>query len=155
MPHDLGKDSTCSIARALDVVGDAWTLLIVRDALIKGSTRFQEFMDGLGIAPNILTKRLNGLVAAGIMTRRSYRAQGARVREEYVLTESGRGLSLVIGALAAWGHTHLPHPEGDSPRFVAEETGAATLLAFVTEDGRRMPPERLIAHRSPDIRVAS
>jgi len=62
MPKNLGKDSTCSIARALDVVGDAWTLLIVRDAMIKGSTRFQEFRDGLGIAPNILAKRLSALV---------------------------------------------------------------------------------------------
>src|SRR5690606_19721320 len=155
MPKNLGKDSTCSIARALDVVGDAWTLLIVRDAMIKGSTRFQEFRDGLGIAPNILAKRLSALVDAGVMARRGYREEGARVREEYVLTESGHGLSLVVGALAAWGRTHRPHPDGISPRFVAERTGVEAELAFVTPDGELVSPSELSAGSTPDLRSVS
>jgi len=155
MSNNLGKDSTCSIARALDVVGDTWTLLIVRDAMIEGSTRFQEFRDGLGIAPNILAKRLVALVDAGVMARRSYREAGARVREEYVLTESGRSLSLVVGALATWGRSYLPHPDGTSPRFTAEGSGTQAQPAFVTGDGDRIPPGRMIAHRVPDLQTAS
>ncbi len=77
MAKTLGKDSTCSIARSLEVLGDAWTLLIVREAMLAGSTRFQEFRDALGIAPNILTKRLTFLVDEGLMERRGYREPGS------------------------------------------------------------------------------
>ncbi|MER6981927.1 winged helix-turn-helix transcriptional regulator [Streptomyces carpinensis] len=150
MPKTLGKDSTCSIARSLEVVGDTWTLLIVREAMVAGYTRFQEFRDALGIAPNILTKRLALLLDEGLMVRRTYQEPGCRAREEYALTEAGRSLSLVIAALGEWGRTHRPHPGGTTPEFLVEESETPAQLAFVTSDGAHVPPERLVARRTPD-----
>lgn len=150
MPKTLGKDSTCSIARSLDVLGDSWTLLIVREAMLADSTRFQEFRDALGIAPNILAKRLAVLVDEGLMERRTYREPGLRARDEYVLTEAGRGMSVIIAALATWGRTYRPRADGTSPRFVLEDSDTAARLAFVTPDGDVVPPARLIAHRTAD-----
>jgi DNA-binding HxlR family transcriptional regulator len=150
MPKVLGKDSTCSIARSLGVIGDNWTLLIIREAMVAKSTRFQEFRDALGVAPNVLTKRLADLVDEGLMTRSTYQEPGARAREEYVLTEAGRSLSSVIAALADWGRVHRPRPDGTSPRFVTQDSGAAARLAFVGVDGEPLAPDRLVALRTPD-----
>ncbi|GHH84120.1 HxlR family transcriptional regulator [Streptomyces sulfonofaciens] len=146
----LGKDSTCSIARSLDVFGDSWTLLIIREAIVAGSTRFQEFREALGIAPNILAKRMALLVEEGLMERRTYREPGVRARDEYVLTEAGRSLTPVIAALAAWGRAYRPRPDGTSPRFTSEDSGTVAQLAFVTAEGDRVPPARLTARRFAD-----
>ncbi|MFC8502044.1 winged helix-turn-helix transcriptional regulator [Pedococcus sp. NPDC057267] len=90
----------CSMARALEVVGERWTLLIVRDALFAGATRFVDFQRGLGIATNILTTRLEHLVGMGVMERRRAAERGA---EEYHLTDSGRDLVTAVVALTEWG----------------------------------------------------
>src|SRR3954463_9395138 len=93
----LGKtydNQVCSIARALEVVGERWSILIVRNALFAGSTRFTDFQRSLGIAPNILKTRLDGFVDAGIMRRDEH---------EYLLTEKGRDLAPALVALTAWG----------------------------------------------------
>src|SRR5689334_3161019 len=129
MPKSLGKDSTCSIARSLEVLGDRWTLLIVREALIAGSTRFQEFREALGIAPNLLTQRLTFLIEEGLLTRRTYQEAGTRSRDEYVLTEAGRSLNLVIAALSDWGRTRRARPDGTSPAFTVEDSGTPVRLA--------------------------
>src|SRR5690349_12513843 len=92
-------EMTCPIARSLDVVGEWWTLLIIRDALA-GTTRFEDFRK-IGIADNILSARLELLVAEGILERRAYRERP--LRHEYVLTEKGRDLLPVVMALARWG----------------------------------------------------
>jgi DNA-binding HxlR family transcriptional regulator len=153
MAKTLGKDSTCSIARSLEVLGDTWTLLIIREAVVAHSTRFQEFREALGVAPNILAKRLAFLVEEGLMERRTYREPGDRTRDEYVLTEAGRSSSVVIEALAAWGRTYRPRPDGTSPRFALEDSGTVVRLAFVTEDGDHVPPGRLTALRTDDARL--
>lgn len=106
-------DTTCSIARSLGVLGERWTMLILRNALL-GSTRFAEFQRSLGIAPDVLTDRLNTLVDHGVMTRVPYQEPSARSRFEYHLTPAGRELQLVLTALQQWGDEHLPHPEGPS-----------------------------------------
>jgi DNA-binding HxlR family transcriptional regulator len=154
MPKVLGRDSTCSIARSLGVIGDNWSLLIIREAMVAGSTRFQEFRDALGVAPNVLTKRLEYLVGEGLMERRTYREPGARAREEYVLTEAGRSLSVVIAALAVWGRTYRPRPDGTSPSFMVEDSGAIAQLAFVGADGEELPPGGLLAQRTADNALA-
>jgi DNA-binding HxlR family transcriptional regulator len=146
----LGKDSTCSIARSIEVLGDSWTLLIVRDAMITGARRFQDFRDSLGVAPNILSKRLALLVEEGVFERRTYREPGSRPRDEYVLTEAGRSLSLVIGALSTWGRTRRPRQDGTSPEFTLDGSETTARLAFLTADGQEVAPERLIARRMPD-----
>ncbi|MFE0820678.1 winged helix-turn-helix transcriptional regulator [Streptomyces sp. NPDC058847] len=153
MAKMLGKDSTCSIARTLEVLGDAWTVLIIREALVAGSTRFQEFRDALGIAPNILSNRLEPLVEKGIFERRVYRESGERSRHEYVLTEEGRGLNVVIAALADWGRACRPQTDGTSPCFTSVDDGAVAELAFVTQGGERLAPGELVARRTEDARL--
>ena len=94
----------CPVARSLDLLGDRWTLLIVRD-LLRGRGRFQELTETLpGIAPNILSDRLKLLEQCGVVTRRFYSDHPPRA--EYILTEKGRQLDVVVGALAAWGARH-------------------------------------------------
>src|SRR6185369_2673631 len=91
-------DFHCSVARTVDVLGEWWTPLIVRDAFY-GRTRFEEFQNSLGIARNVLAARLDRLVATGIMARRTY--QEHPPRDEYVLTDQGRDFFPVIAALLA------------------------------------------------------
>ena len=99
----LGKtydSQVCSAARALELVGERWSLLIIRDALFAGSTRFNDFLR-LGVATNILKSRLDGLVDAGIMQRRSYSQNPDHF--DYLLTDKGRELAPVIVTLTEWG----------------------------------------------------
>jgi DNA-binding HxlR family transcriptional regulator len=93
-------DMTCSIAKALDVVGDPWTMLILRDALL-GVTRFEDFSERLGIPRATLTARLDRLCDTGVLERRPY--QERPPRSEYVLTPKGRGLQPVVLTLMQWG----------------------------------------------------
>ncbi|WP_072804977.1 winged helix-turn-helix transcriptional regulator [Rhodococcoides yunnanense] len=104
MPHSSFDAMGCPIAGALEQVGEWWTLLILRDAL-DGFTRFDEFERNLGIAPNMLTRRLTSLVDAGLLERRQYTDRPPRF--EYVPTRRGRELSPVIVALYAWGNKHV------------------------------------------------
>jgi DNA-binding HxlR family transcriptional regulator len=100
----LGKtyeDQVCSIARALEVVGERWSLLIIRNARFAGSTRYSDFQRSLGIATNILKSRLDGFVDAGIMRRHQYSEQPELY--EYLLTEKGRDLAPALIALTEWG----------------------------------------------------
>lgn len=90
----------CSAARALEIVGERWSLLIIRNAMFAGQTRFSEFQRSLGIAPNILTSRLERFVEAGLMQTRSRTRSGDG---EYVLTSKGLDLQPVIIALTEWG----------------------------------------------------
>ena len=94
----------CSLARAVEVFGDSWTLLIVRDAM-QGLTRFDEFHRSLNVARNTLSDRLGKLVDAGIMTKRFY--QDNPPRYEYLLTERGRDFFPVLAAMLAWGDKWL------------------------------------------------
>src|SRR4051794_7041274 len=104
----------CSIARALEVIGDRWTLLVVRDALL-GVKRFQDFEEGLGIPKKVLTDRLQRLVDEGILERRLY--QQRPERHEYVLTDKGRGLWRVLAQLLMWGDQHYVGQDGP-PRLM-------------------------------------
>ncbi len=95
----------CPVAKSLEVVGDRWTLLVVRD-LLSGPRRFQDFLGTLpGIAPNILSARLKLMEEHGLIVREFYSEHPPRAR--YVLTEKGRELGMVVGALAAWGGRHV------------------------------------------------
>ena len=111
----------CPIARSLERVGEWWSMLIMRDAL-HGFRRFDEFQESLGIAPNMLTRRLNSLVEAGLLERRRYSAHPPR--DEYVPTARGRDFRPVLIALLAWGNRHFA-PEGASVQVVEAASGAA------------------------------
>jgi len=121
----LGRDyanQNCSIARALEVVGERWSLLIIRDAFL-GVTRFEHFQRRIGLAPNTLTARLRTLCEAGILERRPYRERPARY--EYGLTESGKDLLPVILAMMRWGDTYR---SSDGPPAVARHHGCGGML---------------------------
>ena len=94
----------CPVGRGLARAGDAWSMLILRDAGL-GKTRFDDFQKSLGIAPNILTRRLAALVEAGMLERRRYSERPPR--DEYVLTEAGRDYLPVLQVLAGWARKHF------------------------------------------------
>ena len=98
------EGQNCSIARALEIVGERWTLLIIRDAFL-GLRRFDQFQDSLGIARNILTDRLNRLVEEGILARVRYNERPER--HEYRLTTKGRDLAVTLAGLRQWGDKYL------------------------------------------------
>jgi len=124
----------CPIARSLDRVGEWWSILILRDASL-GLTRFDEFQESLGIAPNILTRRLKALVEAGLLERRRYSERPPR--DEYVLTEAGRDFRPVLWALLAWGNKHFA-PEGPSVVVVDSQTGAQADPVLVDRNSGRL-----------------
>jgi DNA-binding HxlR family transcriptional regulator len=95
------ENENCSAARALELVGERWSLLLIRDALFRGVTRFADFKRSLGLASNVLASRLDSFVAAGLMDVRTY--SGHPDHYEYVLTEKGRDMQPVVIALTAWG----------------------------------------------------
>src|SRR5262252_10143717 len=111
----------CPIARSLERVGEWWSMLLLRDAL-HGLTRFDQFQQSLGIAPNMLARRLSALVEAGLLERRRYSTHPPR--DEYVPTARGRDFRPVLIALLAWGNRHFA-PEGASVLLVNTKTGAA------------------------------
>jgi DNA-binding HxlR family transcriptional regulator len=100
----------CPVGRAVETVGEWWSILILRDAF-QGATKFDEFSQSLGIAPNILSRRLAHLTASGMFVRRRYHERPPRY--EYVLTDKARDFFPVIAALLAWGNRHLA-PKGES-----------------------------------------
>jgi DNA-binding HxlR family transcriptional regulator len=103
------SDWPCPIARGVDVLGDGWTLLILRDACL-GVRRFDDFQRSLGIGRNILSKRLQQLVDDGLFTRTAYSEHPNRF--EYRLTEKGRDAFAVLAAMATWSERWNPHPDG-------------------------------------------
>jgi len=119
MRHTSLSDMPCPIARSLDRVGEWWSILILRDAL-RGVTRFEDFRRSLGVAPNMLTRRLGALVEAGLLERRRYSEHPPR--DEYLLTERGRDFRPVLLSLLAWGNRHFA-PEGPSVEIVHRVTG--------------------------------
>jgi DNA-binding HxlR family transcriptional regulator len=110
----------CSVARALEVVGERWTLLIMRDALL-GTQRFDEFQRSLGVAPNILSKRLERLCEEGLLERRPYAEHPPR--HEYVLTDKGRDLGPVVIMLMKWGDSYYSGPAGPPRLTLHRECG--------------------------------
>lgn len=125
MRHASLAAQPCPIARTLDVVGEWWTLLIVRDAVL-GARRFEEFK-ATGIADNILSARLKKLTEAGILKRRRYQTHPDRY--EYLLTEKGSALAPVVLALRAWGKRFTKG--ADSSHIVHTTCGGNVELGFV------------------------
>lgn len=134
----------CPVARSLDRVGEWWSILILRDAM-QGLTRFDEFQKSLGIAPNILSRRLNKLVESGLLERRQYSDRPERF--EYILTERGEDFRPVLWSLIVWGNKHFA-PEGPSLVLVDTSTGIwANPILVDSKSGKpmRMPEFRPVA----------
>jgi DNA-binding HxlR family transcriptional regulator len=146
------KGDYCPSARALDVIGDWWSLLIVRDAF-DGLTRFGEFHKSLGIAKNILSERLRTLTARGIL--RAVPAANGGAHQEYHLTEMGRDLFPVMVALRQWGEQHLFAPGEKHSRLVERDTSKAVRLHLRTEDGRPIGPADAVILKVPETGLAT
>ncbi|MDX1512024.1 MAG: helix-turn-helix domain-containing protein [Nitriliruptorales bacterium] len=140
------RNMHCSVARTLDVLGDKWSLLVIRDAFY-GLKRFEEFQRDLGIARNVLTDRLERLVAEGILEREQYEDRPPRF--EYVLTRKGKALFPVMMTIEHWGDTWLV-PTGDEVPVTwthttcgTEDIHAATTCSACGEElrPRHMRPE--------------
>lgn len=128
MPTDVTQPvEHCPVARAADVMGDRWSLLIVRDAF-DGKHRFSDFQRSLGVAKNILADRLRLLVQAEVLTTRPV-AEGSAY-QEYVLTERGERLFAVVVALRQWGEAHL-FGDGEAHSQLIEKASRQTLAPLV------------------------
>jgi DNA-binding HxlR family transcriptional regulator len=142
---------SCSIARTLDVVGERWAMLIMKDVFL-GVTRFDDLQRDLGIARNVLAERLESLVADGLLERRVY--QQHPVRHEYVLTEKGHDLQSVLFAIVAWGDRWQSERTGP-PLKLRHETCATDTTAKVVCSSCGLPlrAEDVTAHGGPGGRI--
>jgi DNA-binding HxlR family transcriptional regulator len=123
------EGQNCSVARALEIVGERWTLLIVRDVFL-GLRRFEQLQQSLGIARNVLSDRLNRLVEEGILERVSYSERP--VRHEYRLTQKGHDLNLALTALRQWGDTYLSERP---PRLLRRKSDRKPVIAALVPAG--------------------
>jgi DNA-binding HxlR family transcriptional regulator len=146
----LYDGQVCSAARALELVGERWSLLIIRNAMFAGMTRFNDFQRSLGVAPNVLTKRLGDFVEAGIFERRPADAGG----HEYVLTGKGLTLKPVIVALTEWGDRWAA-PDGRPVTYEHEGCGGEVALQLeCARCGERPPLADVHARLAPGLRHA-
>lgn len=143
----LVSKEDCPMALAAEMLGDRWTLLILREAFY-GIQRYDDMLSDLKAPRSMLTDRLSRLVENKLMTRRAYQEPGSRVRHAYVLTEAGKALSLTFIALAQWGEEHII--KARSPVEVVEKsTGHPLRLCLQNEDGKTINPGAvLLAKRS-------
>jgi DNA-binding HxlR family transcriptional regulator len=142
----------CPIARSLERVGEWWSILILRDAFA-GLTRFDEFQQNLGIAPNMLSRRLAGLVKSGLLVKRRYNARPPRY--EYLLTDRGRDFRPVLTAMLAFGNKHFA-PEGASVVMVDAKTGAlADPIVVDSASGRPIVEPDFIVAAGPAASAAT
>ena len=138
----------CSLAQTLSVIGERWTLLILRDAFF-GARRFGQFERSLGIAKNILTARLNLLVDEGILAKRES-AEGAH--PEYALTEKGLDLQPILLSMTHWGDRYKADARGDRLVFVERTSGRPIRrMSAVSEDGRPLGPRDIQATAGPAL----
>src|SRR5260221_2381597 len=133
--------ASCPVARSLDTIGEWWSLLILRDAFL-GKRRFVESNKSIGLAKTTLAARLRKLVASGIFTLEP--ASDGSAYQEYVLTEKGRALGMVVMSLRVWGTRWLFDGDPQAPRARDRATGEAIVgLGFRTSGGRLVTPADL------------
>jgi DNA-binding HxlR family transcriptional regulator len=143
----------CSVAATLEVVGDPWTLLILRDAFA-GVSRFEQWQENLGVARNVLAARLKALVAHGVLARQPYSEHPPRF--EYVLTAKGRDLSPVLLTLAAWGDRHVYGGAGGPTKYIHKTCGQRFSARLTCEAcGEAIVPGSLIREQGPAQRTVA
>jgi len=143
----------CSIANALDLIGEWWTILILREAFF-GTRRFEDFQQHLGIARNILTARLRKLCESGVMERVPIK-EGAK-RHEYRLTQMGRDLQPTLVALTQWGDRWLHQETGAPVHFIERASGEQIADVTVqTNNGRKLEPREMAMVPGPGATEAT
>ncbi|SRR6266516_5848268 len=130
----------CSVARTLEVVGERWSLLVLRE-LFLGVRRFESIRAATGAPRAVLADRLRALVDAGVVVRREYRDEGARTRHEYRLTAAGQELQPALIALMQWGDKHRRLPGGPPLRIAHADCGAPVRSRLVCDDGHVLGDE--------------
>jgi DNA-binding HxlR family transcriptional regulator len=139
---DLSTEN-CTVARTLRLIGDRWSLLVLREAF-NGVRRFDDLHRHLGIAPAVLSARLATLVGNGLLERVPYRELGQRVRDEYRLSARGWDLHPVVVALMAFGDKHLADPEGPPIELRHEECGAPVRITLTCAAGHHVDSPKQI-----------
>ena len=146
------ESQTCSVARALEVVGERWTLLVLRDAFL-GVRRFDDFQRSLGVARNVLTSRLGRLVEEGVLERVAYQQRPERF--EYRLTEKGLGLWPVVVSLLRWGDEHYPEDAGPPKILEHRGCGGGLTAHFTCERcGAQLGPRDVLVRNGPGLEAA-
>ena len=149
MKYKSYKHMNCSLAQTLEIIGERWTLLILRDVFF-GTRRFSQFERNLGIAKNILAVRLRALIDEGILEKRGSN-EGAHA--EYVLTEAGLELQPILLSMTHWGDKHRSNPKGDRLVFVEKTTGEPIRrMSVVSADGRELAARDV--HSTPGAGVS-
>jgi DNA-binding HxlR family transcriptional regulator len=133
---------SCAIARSLAVIGERWTMLILREAFW-GATRFAQFKDALGVASDVLADRLATLVEHGVLTKEPYQEEGARTRYEYRLTPAGEELQVVLSALQQWGDEHLPWQDGPTVIRRDRRNDRPIHVGYIDDRGREVAPRNV------------
>lgn len=151
-PRPSPGDETCSIARALSVLGHKWNLLLLREAFL-GRTRYSEFQQ-IGVPSGTLGNRLDALVSAGLLEVRQYQMAGSRRRSEYVLTSSGREVLPVLIALGEWADANMPLPDGPSIVVRTASDHSPAHLAFIDSKGACVSQDALRLERGPGYKPA-
>lgn len=142
--NDL-RDESCPVARGLSVIGDRWTVLVLRDCFL-GVRRFEQFQERLGITRHLLADRLRKLEAAGVIRREAY--QERPLRHEYRLTEAGHELYPVLISLIKWANDHVPAETPSSLRLVSAETGEPIKPLLIDENtGKPISARAVHAHQ--------
>jgi DNA-binding HxlR family transcriptional regulator len=143
----------CSVARTVEVLGDRWTLLVLRD-IFNGIRRFADLGGHLGVARDVLAKRLALLVEEGLIRRVPYQEPGARTRDEYRLTDAGRDLRPALLALMDWGDKYRADPDGPPAQLFHADCGAPVQVEVRCAEGHEIGPRtHLAAAPGPGARV--
>lgn len=143
---------TCTVGKTVDLIGDRWTLLILREAF-NGVRRFDDLADHLEVSRAVLSQRLKRLVAAGLLERRPYREPGDRQRHEYRLTRKGLDLYPALVALMQWGDRYLAGPEGPPLILRDRRLGRRVEVVVVPEGSvEGLRPGDLVREEGPGAR---
>jgi len=136
----------CTISRAMEILGEKWTLVVLRE-VFNGIRRFDDMRVRTGIPRQVLTNRLAMLVANGVLRREPYQEPGARVRHEYRLTPKGFDLYPVLIAVAGWGDRYLADPAGPPLEFVHRDCGSQVRAELHCADGHAVADNRAVVPR--------
>lgn len=138
----------CSIGRAMEVVGNRSTMLLMREAYY-GTTRFDDFARRVGITEAATSARLKNLLDAGLLAREDYREPGQRTRQRYVLTTMGRDLMPAVLALMQWGDSYLADESGPPLALEHSDCGAPVAVSVRCAEGHEVPLEEITVRRAP------
>ncbi|MEU4240375.1 helix-turn-helix domain-containing protein [Actinoplanes sp. NPDC026619] len=136
----------CTIGRAMDVLGEKWTIVVLRE-VFNGVRRFDDMRVRTGVPRQVLANRLATMVESGVLRREPYREPGARVRQEYRLTQKGLDLYPVLIALLAWGNRYLADPQGPPLEFAHRDCGAEVHAEIHCGAGHRLDDVREVVPR--------